>query len=557
MAARPLTTARSPDPPALELLDRAFHLLRTRPAALGAYALGSLPFALGLLFFWSDMSRSAFAEERAVGEALLLTVLYVWMKVWQSRFMMELLGEASLREEPPWPLWRYLRAALQQVTIQATAPVALLAAGIVLLPSAWCVAFYHSATLFGNGRRTRLGTLVRDSWGQARLWPRQNHALLAVASAFALFVFLEILVGLFVLPELLRRFTGVETVFSRSGRHLLNSTFLAAAAMLTYLVVDPLLRAAYVLRCFQGQALSSGEDVRTGLMEARSRRRRTGLGTALAILAPVLLAGLCGPSASAAAAPEPIPPPRLEEAVRRTISQPRYTWRMPRERLPSEAGSRGPIERFLDRIGEWMRSAWRWGWERLRDLASWLRRVLRQSAPREDAAAPSLSAWKQFIRILLIGLTALGLLALLLYGWVLWRRRRHGSAAAVEAETVAEPDLASEATTADQLPAGDWLELARRLMAEGALRRGIRAAYLAAIAYLADRQVLTVARHKSNLDYRRELARRAHQLPEVVRSFDANVRTFDRVWYGTHTATDDDAARFLEHFERMRKSFEP
>ena len=50
---------------AFELLEEAFHLLRLAPAStLAIYYLGSLPFILALLFFWSDMSRSAFAAQR-------------------------------------------------------------------------------------------------------------------------------------------------------------------------------------------------------------------------------------------------------------------------------------------------------------------------------------------------------------------------------------------------------------------------------------------------------------------------------------------------------------
>ena len=57
--------------PALDLIEEAVHLLRTAPAgALAAYYLGALPFVLGLLFFWADMSTSAFAR-RHVAEAAL------------------------------------------------------------------------------------------------------------------------------------------------------------------------------------------------------------------------------------------------------------------------------------------------------------------------------------------------------------------------------------------------------------------------------------------------------------------------------------------------------
>jgi len=53
-------------PGAVDLLEEAVHLLRAAPASLyGFYALGTLPFVLGFLYFWADMSHGAFAREHA------------------------------------------------------------------------------------------------------------------------------------------------------------------------------------------------------------------------------------------------------------------------------------------------------------------------------------------------------------------------------------------------------------------------------------------------------------------------------------------------------------
>ncbi len=54
-----------------EMIEEAVHLLRSAPASLlCAYYLGTLPFALGLLYFWADMSRGSFAERRLPVAAL-------------------------------------------------------------------------------------------------------------------------------------------------------------------------------------------------------------------------------------------------------------------------------------------------------------------------------------------------------------------------------------------------------------------------------------------------------------------------------------------------------
>ena len=67
---------------AIELLEEAFHLLRQTPGAtLLTYFAGTLPFVLGLLFFWFDMARGVDAGDHLVAGATGLTVLFLWMKL--------------------------------------------------------------------------------------------------------------------------------------------------------------------------------------------------------------------------------------------------------------------------------------------------------------------------------------------------------------------------------------------------------------------------------------------------------------------------------------------
>ena len=70
-----------------DLIEEATHRLRTAPAAtLAVYYLGAIPFVLGLLYFWADMSRSPFAGQHLVDSALGLAALFLWMKFWQVIF---------------------------------------------------------------------------------------------------------------------------------------------------------------------------------------------------------------------------------------------------------------------------------------------------------------------------------------------------------------------------------------------------------------------------------------------------------------------------------------
>ena len=114
------------------------------------------------------------------------------------------------------------------------------------------------------------------------------------------------------------------------------------------------------------------------------------------------------------------------------------------------------------------------------------------------------------------------------------------------------PDLHSEDVTADQLPEDRWLQLARELLDRGDLRLALRAAYLGVLAHLGQRELLAIARHKSNLDYRRELARRAAQRRELVGAFEENVFSFERAWYGRATVTREGLDRFFSNLDVIR-----
>src|SRR5437867_11736419 len=112
------STSRPADSP-LELIEQATHLLRLAPAGtLASYYIGVLPFLLGLLYFWSDMSRGAFAHRHAAEEALGVALLFLWMKTWQAVFAAHLrarlCGETSAR----WTFRRWLRVALLQTVVQ-------------------------------------------------------------------------------------------------------------------------------------------------------------------------------------------------------------------------------------------------------------------------------------------------------------------------------------------------------------------------------------------------------------------------------------------------------
>ena len=96
------------------------------------------------------------------------------------------------------------------------------------------------------------------------------------------------------------------------------------------------------------------------------------------------------------------------------------------------------------------------------------------------------------------------------------------------------------------------MQLAREHAARGELVLALRAAWLAGLAHLGQRELLRLARHKSNRDYDRELRRRARSQADLVAAFGENLNAVERAWYGRHAVTPDDFTTFTGNLERIR-----
>ena len=535
--------------PALELVEAAVHLLRGAPAgALLAYYTGSAPCALGLLYFLADMAGGAFARERLIGASLGGACLYLWMKCWHAVFASKLRSHLLLQGEAPWTIARIVRLVLTQVAVQPSGLFARAIAAQILLPYVWVYSFYQNVGILGDGTRGKIGEVVREAAKQAGLWQRQAHMALIGVFGFAFMIWLNVCVLTGLAPMLLRMFFGIETVFSQSPLTMLNTTTFAATLAATYLCFDPIRKAVFVLRCFHGSSLQTGEDLRVELKALRSRAG------AIAGVLLMLFTGLAAPLSAAPAAP---PPPSqvdsagLDDSLDRVLKRREYSWRLPRKPGDVAAENKGWLATFFEQAWEKTVQVARNVKNKISDFFKWLRRVF-QRKPADDGSdhAGGAADWSAGARVTLIALATVlaGILAVLLLRW-----RKARRAAVVTAQPVAAvPDLNEEDVTADQLPEDGWLRLARELVARGDLRLALRASYLAGLAHLGHRELILIARHKSNHDYERELRRRARGNDGLLGAFDQNLDAFERSWYGEHEVTPGTLGSFSENLERIR-----
>jgi len=278
-------------------------------------------------------------------------------------------------------------------------------------------------------------------------------------------------------------------------------------------------------------------------------RRRVG---AVAGVMLLLFTGLGGPLPAAAAAPPPrVEPAELNDSLDRVLQRREYTWRLPRQAAAQADENKGWLATFFEeawnKLARTVRKALKW----IEDAFEWLRKFFQRN-PLDDGSEASSGKvdWPTAARWTLIALVAvlLGILGVLLLRW----RKARGAGIVTARPVAAVPDLNEEGVTADQLPEDGWLRLAQELVARGDLRLALRASYLAGLAHLGHRELIRIARHKSNYDYERELRRRARGNDSLLDAFDENLTSFERSWYGEHEVTPGTIGSFSENLERIR-----
>ncbi len=529
---------------AIRIIEEAVHLLRSAPGSLlVSYYLGGAPFVLGLMYFWADMSRSANAGDHSAMAALGLAFLYVWMKFWHTVFAQRLRAQIAGERQYELSLDRIASVAATQSLIQSTRFIVLPIAGVMLIPYGFCYAFYQNAAVHAAEDNQTVKSTCKWAWQQSRLWPRQNHLLIAIFWIFGGVIFLNLALTAYMIPQMAKTLFGIDSIFTLSGiRMILNTTFWIAILGMTYLCLDPFIKTVYVLRCFYGDALKSGEDLKKEFNHLMASVKKMALGLAIVVLCATPITCLAGQ-------PTSVSPGELNRSIEETLGRREFAWRMPRETVQDgEQEAKGPLEAaikwLLDVLSKGVRALEKW----ITQFFEWLENLL----PKPDKKQTSTNKnWITPVRAVIILLVLL-FIAVLTYVVIrIWRRHRTETIEAVAAGVAPLPDLNDESTKADDLPANRWLILAEEFTAKGELRLAMRALYLATLAYLAEHEMITIEIYKSNREYERELRRRAHEREDLLVIFSKSLNLFERVWYGMYRIQRSDFDDFATNQKRI------
>jgi len=521
--------------PALEVLEEAVHLLRGPGLFLLApYAIGTVPFVVALLYFWSEMAFSAFARDQAMSASLSVAAAFIWMNCWQTVFTSQVRSRIASSQQSSLTPARMLRLVVIQSIVQPTSLLVLPAAAIVGIPFAWAYAFYQNVTCLGDGQTASVREVVSHARRQCMWQAKQSWIIIGIAIVLGLFTVVNIGTAIATIAQLLNSLFGIETALSRSPMSMINSTFFAAIFAATYLLLDPVLKTAYTLRCFYGDSVTSGEDLRSDLRAIAPA----------AVLIALFLIPLAVHSEPAA----PLPAKQLDSVMDRVIHQPEYSWRLPRQ--PSPASNKSTLVRFAERVVSGLETFAKLCVRAVATFIRWLREFF------EDPADPSGSGGRHpnsaRIRWLLILLSAVILAAIIVFLLRAWERSK--PTVTLTGDAVAIPlDIADESVSAAQLPEDECTRLAQQLLAQGNVRLAIRAMFLAVLAGLGRRGLITLAQFKTNHEYEVELHRRARSVTTLVPAFTESVQIYERTWYGQHTPDESSIERLRTYLQELKQ----
>lgn len=506
-------------------IEEAIFLLRRQDArAWSFYLFGSVPLLLGLLKFVHDMSAGYLAS-RCAFEALLCALLFFWASAWKAKFGGTLLASMSTPGDvaPSGGFWHalYLQSVLQTVKL-----IALPFAIASILPIAWTSSFFRNAAVEASLPGNSLHSLIAKSAKRANVNAKGNWLGIATLMVIGVLTFVNVYILVGALPFLLRMLSGIETEFTRSVGRLFTFNVFCVVTALTWFILDPLVLAFSVVRCFYAEARTDGRD-----LLARLRK----------VAASILLVAVLGPVVELRA--DTVSKEQLSASVKQAAKGDDYEWLRVKQQAQ---GDNAFFDQLINDLNKAAATVGSW----LKQFVRWIERIFERAKPPAETEARG-KASSGDVRWLMYTLAALVLAGAVAF---LWRSRLAPAEPATPPSSAARgPDLNQDNVLASDLPEDEWLRLAHELLGRGELRLAVRALYLSNLAFLGSRRLIQIARSKSNSIYERELRLRPHG-SELSPPFALANRNFERAWYGFHEVTPEFVDAFRQDVEALREN---
>ena len=530
---------------AVRLMEDALALAKRMDApAWAIYLCGIVPFFSLLLFALTDVVQNPFAFDQLAIFGFALAVLFYWMHICQSVF--SALLYATLTESSPDLRNTWIAAFRTQMPILGAKLFAWPAALVLLVPFSFVTSFFqHSLLAPDAGRNDHWRKTLTTARADAYYRPMVALWFVVIVLLLRTILWVNLLALLFVLPQLWKVFTGLEGNITRAPQVLFNPTSIAALSILAYIGLDPIVKAAFVLRRFARVSEKSGDDLRLRLAWVRKNM------TAAILLALVFIGPDRGKAQPPTAQPRQatVTPDQMQHAIHSVFRDPANVWNLPAVQHKNQ--KKDAFTAFMDSVADTIDKIWDAILTSISNAIEWLRHVLSNADQSAKEKSKPVSTRDATVVLACFA-------ALLLGGMVLaalqWRRQPQIQLTTAVNGIANKIDLSyDDADPLDQ-PVNEWRSLAQQYRASGEFRLALRALYLETLASLAEHKLVSPARGKTNAEYARELQRRGKRFgAEFVSLFLANTQIFERSWYGDHPANDQLVATFDRNVTALRK----
>src|SRR5271168_1431871 len=309
---------------ALRLIEDAVDVLQNMPShAWLLYLAGVVPFFGLFLFEATDIYESPFASDRLLWISLLLAFAYLWMHFCQAGFARRLSSVVGGRPEKPSSS---LRALSVQAIVQSTKLLGWPVAVALMIPHSLVTMFYQHALCQSGEAAGDLKAVVREARHDAGYRPGEAVWFLSLILILRVLVWANFLVLFLWALLLFHSFTGLENTLTRQPAVLFNPTFMATLCVLAYLALDPVVKAACVLRAFRRRSEKSGLDLQIRISELRGVAAFVSLTALFLVAAPYWACAATAPARATAEASRPVDDQRIEQAVKEVFRDPNFSW---------------------------------------------------------------------------------------------------------------------------------------------------------------------------------------------------------------------------------------
>ncbi len=514
-------------PNALTIIDQSIFILRDNISTLlWRYYLGTLPFLFGVLLFLIDMTKGAFAASYLLESSLGVALLFFWMKYWHINFCRELRKTISGETESKNKL--SVTTFINSIALQSIGLFFIPLSFFTVAGFPFAFAFFQYGLILDENENFR--SFLSKCRKNTILWPMQNSMILSILLLAFIFVMINAFTIISMIPIIAIKILGLQSFeyFGSSGSFWV--TFILSTLMISWSILDPIIKAIYSLRYYYGMSIKNGMDLIVPIRHNKKRFMAAIL--FITIISPLFHNSIIIAKNKTKTSKNEIA--KFEGIVDNVIKQPIYAWRLPTKiKEKKELGKTDSIiKKIVKSISKYSKKIFK----KIKSIFSKIKEWLEKLAPKKK---DKLQRKKSNINwIGTVNRLFLGLLIILLVGAIVWavilylRDKNSKKTFEKKVQPIKNVDLEDNNTTALDLPSDQWLQLVMECLEKGELRLAIRAAYLSVLASLGERHLLTLEKHRSNREYISEISIKGRKFTNLISNFTSITKIFEMVWYG-------------------------